>query len=157
MEEQIPLLRRLWTEELVDYQSDTEHIRGSINPRPIQRPIPIWMGGGVGMGGIVDPVLRRVARLADGWCPLPASPENEDEAWRRLQGYLQEEGRDPAGFPYEMRTTSHRGTEEDWVNIYQARLKRGISHLAVDNRGAHYRGVDEHLASLARWMKAVKG
>ena len=157
LEEQIRLLRLLWTEEAVEFKGRWDVIGGAaIRPLPLQRPIPIWMGGGVGHRGITDPALRRVARSADGWCPGPATPENDDEAWGRLKRYLAEAGRDPATFPYEMRTNSYKGTAEDWVSGFRKQQARGATHYSVDNRGAGYRGVDQHLQSLARWMEAVK-
>ncbi len=156
VEEQIALLRRLWTEEMVDFDGKWHSGRAGIRPLPVQRPIPIWMGGGVGMGGIVDPVLRRVARIADGWCPLPAAPEAEDETWSRLKTYLVEAGRDPATFPYEVRTTSHKGSADEWVKARDKQQGRGVTHYTVDNRGATFRGVDAHLESLGHWMQAMK-
>lgn len=72
MEEQIPLLRRLWSEPLLDFQGEFEQIRAAgIAPRPA-RPIPIWMGGWA------DPVLKRLGRLADGWLAAAGSPKR----WR---------------------------------------------------------------------------
>ena len=64
VEEQIALLRELWTKELVDFDGKyhTVHQAG-IRPMPVQRPIPIWMGG------MAEPVLKRAARIADGWFP----------------------------------------------------------------------------------------
>src|SRR6266480_3224952 len=62
VEEQIEVLRLLWTEELVDYPGRWHRIdRAGLNPLPIQRPIPIWMGGNA------DAAVRRIARIADGW------------------------------------------------------------------------------------------
>lgn len=157
LEEQVQLLRLLWTQPAVDFQGRWDSInRQGINPLPVQRPIPIWMGGGVGHRGITDAALRRVARIADGWCPLPALPEHEDEAWGRMKRYLAEAGKDPSAFSYEMRTNSYKGTPEDWAQGYQRQQARGATHYSVDNRGAGYRGVDGHLQSLRKWMEAIK-
>src|SRR5690606_34184587 len=61
IEEQIEVLRRLWTEPLVKFDSQWHHINDAgINPMPVQRPIPIWFGGGA------DVVLQRMARIGDG-------------------------------------------------------------------------------------------
>lgn len=71
-EEQIRVLRDLWTLDLVDFKGayhTLEHV--NINPRPTRGSIPIWFGS----GNLDQPVpseriLRRVGRLADGWLPL---------------------------------------------------------------------------------------
>ncbi len=158
LEDQVTLLRLLWTQPAVEFQGHWDRIDNQgITPLPVQRPIPIWMGGGVGHRGIADAALRRVARSADGWCPLPATPENEDEAWSRLKGYIGAAGRDPETFPYEMRTNSYKGGPEAWIKGFQRQQRRGATHYSVDNRGAGYRGVGQHLESLRRWMEAVKG
>src|SRR5438132_4951635 len=63
-EEQIGLLRRLWTERSVTHEGKSDRIIGAgLAPMPIQRPIPIWLGG-------VSPVAyRRMGEFADGWFP----------------------------------------------------------------------------------------
>jgi probable F420-dependent oxidoreductase len=157
LEEQVGLLRRFWTEESVSFEGRWDTIKGQgINPLPVQQPIPIWMGGGVGHRGLTDAPLRRVAQLADGWCPLPGKAEDEDEGLARLKQYLKEAGRDPARFSYEMRTNSYKGTPEDWAAGYEKQRARGATHYSVDNRGAGYRGVEPHLQALERWIKAVR-
>ena len=63
-EEQIEVLRSLWTQESVTVQARWHRITDAgINPLPSQRPIPIWFGGRA------DRVLRRIARYGDGWFP----------------------------------------------------------------------------------------
>src|SRR5499426_3131363 len=76
--EQIAVLRALWTQEVVDFHGQWHHItHAGLNPPPVQRPIPIWLGvGGRQPPRPPDAVLRRVGRLADGWCPN--IPLNED-------------------------------------------------------------------------------
>ena len=68
VEEQVEVLRLLWTQELVTFEGEWHHLdRMGLNPMPVQRPIPIWMGAW--FGKIVEKVLRRTGRLADGWMP----------------------------------------------------------------------------------------
>src|SRR3712207_5049701 len=63
-EEQIEVLRLLWTQEVVDFQGRWHTITAAgINPLPVRRPIPLWIGG------TAEPVLRRIGRLGDGWFP----------------------------------------------------------------------------------------
>ena len=69
-EEQIALLRALWTQEVVDFRGKWHQVIGAgINPLPIQRPSPPWMGGHA------DRAVKRIARIGDGW--LPSFPPDE--------------------------------------------------------------------------------
>ena len=64
-EEQVALMRRLWTEPVVDFQGEFHTVsRAGIDPRP-RRPIPVWFGGSA------EPQLKRAARIGDGWSPRP--------------------------------------------------------------------------------------
>ncbi|MFN8556944.1 MAG: TIGR03619 family F420-dependent LLM class oxidoreductase [Dehalococcoidia bacterium] len=81
LEEQVALLRRLWTEPLVSFEGRWHHLdRVGINPLPPQRAIPLWIGDGAG-----EQALRRVARLAGGWMPLLPPGENLRAALTRLR------------------------------------------------------------------------
>ena len=68
-EEQVAVLRALWTQETVSFQGRWHRItHAGLNPLPVQRPIPIWIGtGNIDDPVPAEPVLRRVARIADGW------------------------------------------------------------------------------------------
>ncbi len=117
IEEQITVLRALWTQEVVDFKGRWHRVdRAGLNPLPVQRPIPIWMGGGWDRQkhAIVEPVLRRIARTADGWfTQMPASDEGRVgmEAFRRL---VEEEGRDPATVPVEGRLLAAKSGPDEW-------------------------------------------
>ena len=64
VEEQVDVMRKLWTNEVVTYSGKWHTVTDAgINPLPVQRPIPVWFGG------MADPVLRRIARLGNGWFP----------------------------------------------------------------------------------------
>src|SRR5262245_27943636 len=69
--EQVAVLRLLWTQPVVDFHGEFHHIsHAGLNPMPVQRPIPIWFGVGTrGQPTPPDAVLRRIARLGDGWSP----------------------------------------------------------------------------------------
>ena len=63
-EEQISVLRALWTQPTVTFHGRWHHIEDAgIKPLPVQRPIPIWIGGSA------DTTLKRVGRMGDGWFP----------------------------------------------------------------------------------------
>src|SRR5438105_345946 len=71
IEEQIEVMRLLWSQEIVNYTGKYHTIKSAgLNPLPVRRSIPIWTGGRA------DVVLQRTARTADGWFPLgPPSDE----------------------------------------------------------------------------------
>ena len=77
LEEQITLLRRLWTEQSVTFSGTFDRITGAgLAPMPVQRPIPVWVGGRS------PRAYRRAGRLADGWFPMMGPGPQLDEARR---------------------------------------------------------------------------
>lgn len=89
--EALEVMKSLWTGEPVTYggkllELNSYVLGGRSNARP--HP-PIWVGGTAGG------VLKRVARLADGFIPHSISPELYRELWRKIEGYCEVEGRDP--------------------------------------------------------------
>jgi probable F420-dependent oxidoreductase len=63
-DEALPLIRRLWTEDVVDHHGERFHLDGiGVLPKPVQKPLEVWLGG------IAPSELRRVGRLGDGWLP----------------------------------------------------------------------------------------
>jgi probable F420-dependent oxidoreductase len=89
-EEQIALLRRLWTEECVTFDGRFDHVdRAGILPRPIQSPIPVWMGGGT-----APRVLDRIGRIADGWICNTRPGEELDRALSTINAAARAAGRD---------------------------------------------------------------
>jgi probable F420-dependent oxidoreductase len=153
VEEQLEVMRLLWTQELVTYEGRWHRVPDAgIRPLPVQRPIPIWMGGES------EAVLRRAARLADGWITLqtfrpgPAAQQTVD----RLLGLVREAGRDPAAFGIEGRVTlSLVAPEERAKEIAAWRAMRGITHLCVNTMGLGLPGPAEHVRTLERFKKDV--
>ena len=105
VEEQIEVLRRLWSQEVITFKGQYHTItEAGINPLPVRRSIPIWTGGSA------DTILRRTARLADGWFPLGRPDEKMEQTIQRLKNYLREAGRDPNTFGIEAQITRVKGT-----------------------------------------------
>jgi probable F420-dependent oxidoreductase len=158
IEEQIALLRALWTQEVVDFKGRWHRIdRAGINPLPVQRPIPIWMGGGWDRQkrAITEPSLRRIARIADGWFThIPPNAEGRAgmDVFRRL---VREEGRDPAGVPVEGRLPAAKSGPEDWKRGIDAFQQMGVTSVELTTMGAGYRSIDEHLDALSRFRELV--
>jgi len=158
IEEQIALLRALWTQEVVEFEGRWHRIaRAGINPVPVQRPIPIWMGGGWDRQKrtTVETALRRIARLADGW--FTHLPPNEDgrtgmEDFRRL---VREEGRDPAKVPVEGRLPAAGSGPDEWKRGIDAFRQMGMTGVELNTMGAGYRAVDEHLDALRQFRELI--
>jgi probable F420-dependent oxidoreductase len=158
IEEQIAVLRLLWTQEVVDFKGRWHRVdRAGINPLPVQRPIPIWMGGGWDRQRrtIVEPALRRIARMADGW--FTHLPPNDDgrtgmEAFRRL---VREEGRDPANVPVEGRLPAAKSGPTEWKQGVDAFQRMGMTGVELNTMGAGYRTVDEHLDALRKFRALI--
>src|SRR5262245_6802299 len=96
IEEQIGVLRAMWTQPVVTFQG-TWHTRVTAHqpPLPVQRPIPIWLGGHA------EAVLRRIGRQGDGWIPVGMDPTDPgiyhqlEGQITRLQEYVSAAGRPP--------------------------------------------------------------
>ena len=107
--EQIAVLRRLWTEDLVTYSGRFHDLREvAIVPPPIQRPIPIWLGG------TSDAVVRRAAEIADGWMPIMAPNAEAEAKLADLRSRLVALGRDPDAFGLEGWLRMHDPVPEVW-------------------------------------------
>jgi probable F420-dependent oxidoreductase len=152
MEEQIAVMRALWTQEVVNFQGQWHHITDAgINPLPIQRPIPLWMGGGA------EPVIRRVARLADGWFPQIRPDEQGRETLQRLFAYAREAGRDPASIGIEGRAGIATGGPDDWAKAVEAWQQMGASHLGVNTMSAGLDSPAKHIDAIRRFKEATGG
>jgi len=149
-EEQVDLLRRLWTERSVTFEGRFDRMTGAgLAPLPVQRPIPIWFGGQS------ERAYRRIGRLADGWFPQVEPGLRLDEARAMVEGAAQEAGRDPAALGMEGRV-SWRGYPEPVAELTAAWRDAGASHLSVNTMGAGLGTVDEHLRALETVAEAVK-
>jgi len=155
--EQIELLRALWTQDVVDFHGryhDVSH--AGINPLPVQRPIPIWIGAGGRENPVPsDPVLKRIARLADGWFPQ-MSPEKDGSAtMAKLAEYAQEAGRDPSTIEMEARINSGDGDPEFWQEQSEAWQKLGATHVSVNTMKAGYRTPEDHINAIQQFKEVV--
>ncbi len=151
-EEQIAVLRALWTQEVVNFQGRWHRItHAGLNPLPVQRPIPIWLGGRA------EPVIQRVARLADGWFPQFRPDRTGEETMARLHQYARDAGRDPASIGIEGRVSIAGRPPEDWAQEAEAWKKLGATHLSVNTMGAGLRSPQEHINAVRQFKEAVHG
>jgi probable F420-dependent oxidoreductase len=143
LEEQITLMRRLWTEQTVTFSGTFDQIAGAgLAPMPVQQPIPVWIGAQS------PPAYRRAGRLADGWFPqVPPGPKL-DEARQIVTEAATEAGRDPASLGMEGRI-SWQQDQDKLAAAVQQWQDAGATHLSVNTMGAGLKTVDDHLAALA--------
>jgi probable F420-dependent oxidoreductase len=153
-EEQIEVIRRLWSQELVTFQGRWHKIDDAgINPLPVQKPIPIWFGGSD------DRALRRLARLGDGWFPLLAPDEKCREVIERLRGYAREAGREPNTLGIEGRiplghASGNKDTQQKWLEQISAWKNLGASHVSLNTMKAGLTG-QAHIDALRRFHEAT--
>ncbi len=149
-EEQVAVLRALWTKEVVNFEGKWHNItEAGINPLPIQRPIPLWMGGRS------EVVLRRTARIGDGWFPQFRPDEAGRTIIERLRSYTREAGRDPAAVGIEGRLSISNTPEDAWVETVEAWRNLGATHLGLNTMGAGLKSPDGHIAAIRRFKEVV--
>jgi probable F420-dependent oxidoreductase len=153
IEEQIAVMRALWSAPLVTFGGEWHRVPDAgINPLPVQRPIPIWMGGES------EPVLQRTARLADGWMPHVGPGPEGQAVIDRLLGLVEAAGRDPARFGVEGRITLARVPEDRWAAELAAwRAMRGVTHLTIHTVGLGLATPDAHVQTLRRFRALLAG
>ncbi len=140
-DEQMELLKRLWTEEEITYKGKFHTINEvGLNPLPIQQPIPMWIGPG---GNPVKSVRKRNARFADGWFSL-ISPEDfvgvRDEIAREAEAL----GRDPATIGTEAGVAVVGPREAEWKDRIINWEKLGLTHLCLRTLGGGLTGRQHH-------------
>jgi probable F420-dependent oxidoreductase len=148
-EEQVEVMRRLWTQELVTYEGQWHKIMDAgLNPLPVQRPIPIWFGGSD------DRALRRLARLGDGWFPLMGADDTCRAALEKIRGYAREAGRDPKNIGIEGRLMFGQRSAEEWAGEFEAWRNLGATHVTVNTMKAGLASPTEHIEAIRR-VKSV--
>jgi probable F420-dependent oxidoreductase len=154
IEEQVAVLRALWTREVVSFERRWHRIvEAGINPLPVQRPIPVWMGGES------DAVLRRVARMADGWMAggtlrtptsrLPGVTGGYPALVARLREYAREAGRDPSTIGLERRINGSDPPEE-WARLIDEWRKLGGTHVSVNTMRTGLESPGAHIEMIRR-------
>ncbi len=149
VEEQIALLRELWTRPLVSFEGRWHKIPDAgINPLPVQRPIPIWIGG------YADAVLRRVAKMGDGWMPGHQHAGDARSDLDKLARYLEEAGRRPNEVGLEPRVKYDGGDLDAVLAQVEAWQEAGATHLSINTMGSGFDTPAKHLSALDQFAKA---
>ncbi|KAA0083233.1 LLM class F420-dependent oxidoreductase [Mycolicibacterium sp. P9-64] len=148
-EEQIEVLRRLWTEESVTFNGKYHTVTGAgLAPLPVQRPIPVWIGANSKRG------LERAGRIADGWFPMVVPGPGLEAARSVVDQAAVDAGRDPKSIGMEA-WVKWQGSPDDVVAKVGKWAAVGASHISVNTMGAGLKTVDEHLAALTAVADAL--
>ena len=150
VEEQIALLRELWTKELVDFDGKYHHVRqAAISPLPIQRPIPIWMGG------MSEPVLKRAARIADGWFPQFQPGPQSAETVERFRGYVRDAGRKVGDVGVEGRISVFNTPEDQWGSALAGWTELDASHVSFNTMNVQLDSPQAHIDAIRRFSEVA--
>jgi probable F420-dependent oxidoreductase len=150
LEEQVAVLRALWTEKSVTFDGEFHHIDHSgLAPQPVQRPIPIWIGG------FAPAALRRVGRIADGWFPMARPQGGLEEALEIIRAAGAEAGRDLSNFEFEGRL-EYSVRDHDKIAEHARRWREaGATHLSLNTMHSELDNADAHIAALAEMAPIV--
>jgi probable F420-dependent oxidoreductase len=144
--EQIAVLRLLWTNQVGSFDGRWHRFDAAgISPLPVQRPIPVWMGG------MSDAALRRAATICDGWQSILLTPNDQAGALiERFRAYVSEAGRPPGEVGVGVWLPIRSVRADDWADHAAAWRELGVTDLTVDVMGAGLSTLDEHLNALRR-------
>jgi probable F420-dependent oxidoreductase len=150
IEEQVALLRQLWTQPLVNFAGRWHTIPDAgLNPLPVQQPIPIWFGGRA------EPALRRAARLADGWLSNFRTMADAQPALDQLDRFLSEAGRTRASFSVEARLQYGDGNPDTWAVGVRDWQAAGATHISLNTMGQGFDTSSAHLAAIRAFAESV--
>jgi probable F420-dependent oxidoreductase len=153
VEEQVQLLRRLWTEPIVEFEGKWHRIdRAGLNPMPVQRPIPLFMGG------LNDVVLDRAARIADGWFPIIRNEEALEGLPDRIKGLRERVagyGRDAGDFEIRVQAGFSSTTPDQWAAEVGRYRDMGVDYLCFSTMGAGLESPRDHIEALRKYKEAL--
>jgi len=143
IEEQIEVMRRLWTEPVVDFKGKWHTIpEAGIKPLPVQRPIPVWIGGGA------EAVLERVGRIGDGWFPQMRPDDRAREAIEKIKVYAAEAGRNSSSIGIEARLNLREGDPDSWNNQIESWKELGATHIGINTMGMGLVSPRDHIEKI---------
>jgi probable F420-dependent oxidoreductase len=148
--EQVRLMQALWTQSSVTFAGRWHTIDGGgINPLPVQRPIPVIMGG------MADATVRRAARLGDGWIVggkyLSQSPDDQARRLRDLlHASLDAANRSVDSVAVYGAMGIAHVPEAEWVARAEAWQQFGATHLLIETVGAGLESPTEQVRVLSR-------
>jgi probable F420-dependent oxidoreductase len=151
VEEQITVLRALWKDDAVTFTGRWHRIDGGgLSPRPVQRPIPIWLGG------MSEAALERAARLADGWIPTLMTPDDRARAMvEQLRTLVAKAGRPSDSVGLDVHLPLRSVPPEQWATHTQGWRELGATHLSIETMKAGLTTPQAHIDALGRVKAAL--
>ncbi len=143
LEEVLPLLRRLWSGEVVNHNGPRYQLRDArISPTPVQAPLEMWLGGQV------PGALRRVGRLGDGWIPGLITPTEAAEKRQRIEAAAAVAGRTIDAEHFGVNLTYSRGPlpRSAVEQLRRRRPELNPADFVPQSRTALHERIDEWLA-----------
>lgn len=152
LDEQVGLLKQLWTQPTVTFQGEFHNFEDvGIYPKPLQDAIPIWFGGHS------DRVLERIAKMGDGWLMVATenlTPDTLPARLDTLRRYCDEVGRDYSELGLEV--VDVRPTEQrDWPQWVQQWADLGATHLDISTRMQGLTTPQQHLDAIRKFKEDV--
>jgi len=131
-EEQMALLKQLWTQPTVEFDGRWDKVSGAgLNPLPIQRPIPLWIGA---QSNPVARIRRRIGRLADGWFVL-CTPQEFPTVQADIHRAAEAAGRNPLDIGTEAGVAVVGPRQAEWRERVSGWRRAGLSHLCLRTLG----------------------
>lgn len=152
LNEQIPLLRKLWTEDYVMFTGEYHTLENvGIFPKPKQQPIPIWVGG------YADAALKRAATLGDGWLADAdnQTPRSIAPKINTLKRYAEAAGRNPEDIGLEI-VDVRLEEQRDWVQWIQDWETAGAGYMSVTTRHAGFSTPQQHIERFTRFIQSIR-
>lgn len=151
--EQLELMNALWTERTVSFEGEFDVIaHAGLQPPPLQRPIPLWFGGGA------DATLTRAARFGAGWIPLGKPNARIESQLDRLRTQLLPAvGRDVGEFGLEGWIQSGVEGPDGWASLGEQWKALGATHLTFYTSGQGVGPLDKQVDAMRRFLDAVPG
>ena len=150
-EEQVALMRRLWTEPVVTFEGEFDRVQSAgINPRP-ERSIPVWLGGHA------PRVLDRVGRIADGWVAGWARPEIFSDSIERIRAAASAAGRDPGTLGFETRARIGRWTPDQQAAHAERCREAGATHFGLHTLDGSLVSPQQHIDAMRAFHEAYTG
>jgi probable F420-dependent oxidoreductase len=151
VDEQVDVLRKLWTQRSLDYEGRWHRInRAGIWPLPVQQPIPVWVGGHSDYG------LKRAARIGDGWVSSGGTVPVLVDLVERLRVHVKAAGRSVEDFGVELRIPYGDGNPDTWQEGVNTFRDLKIDYMCFDPAGGgQLKSPAEYIDGLRRFKESV--